>query len=241
MSLLICHGAIRAEDAGLAEELARDLGPVPGAERLYVAPVGAIAGLVSRYADDATPDGDVEALALAHNALLCRFAARGDVAPLRLDRVYADEDELCAALRGDAERLSLLLDRIANRLEFSARLTVAACEPAPARNGREFLRARGAVRGAAARDARTGFVKTLAEGFSTCCEAVRLLPRQAAGAQPALARFALLAARDHVGGLEAEAARLMAQAEALGLRLDVSGPWAPYVFTAEEQAHAGAA
>ncbi|MCW2319050.1 hypothetical protein M2322_004619 [Rhodoblastus acidophilus] len=234
--MLICHGAIRARDARLAEDL-------DGAARpTRVIEAGALAGLASFYPDDAMPERDVEALALAHNDLLCRFAALGDVAPLRLDRVYADEAELRAALLGDSDRLIRLLDRIAGRLEFSAKLGVAPDEPAPSRNGREFLRARSSVRGAAARQARTAFIKNLAGGGFASCDAVHRLPPPASGApQATLARFALLAPREKFPALEAETAQLMAQAEGLGLRLEVSGPWAPYVFTAEEDAHAGAA
>jgi predicted regulator of Ras-like GTPase activity (Roadblock/LC7/MglB family) len=253
MAVFICHGIIRATDAFLAAGLA----PVQVAERLVIVGAGDLAAIASKCPDRldngetleemiASTDG-ATALAIAHNRIVNAVAATDDIVPLRLESFHSDEAAIAAMLRADESRLRQMLARIAGRFEFAIRIERRADSPVvppppPVVTGRDYLRRRGGQRQSLAegRMARDAHIDGIEAKFRLFADDIRRLPFVEGGPGKPLARLAALVRRQSFAAFEAQAVALMAQAE--GMEITVSGPWAPYCFVADaEKAHAGEA
>jgi hypothetical protein len=146
--------------AGLPGAGAPRLLPVAAGVHLVVAdvplPEYSAAGIESRLEDL----GWVSDRALAHESVVEHFAAHGDVLPLKLFTLFADDNRAVAELAADPGRVERLLDRVGGAEEWGVRVRFsrerarqgAAGDDAPA-SGRDFLerkrRQRDAARGGA--------------------------------------------------------------------------------------------
>jgi hypothetical protein len=185
----------------------------------------------------------LEAVARAHHTVIEALSAHTTVLPLRLATVYLDDERVRDVLRTDGEAFTEVLDRLAGCLEWGVKIYVdapAAAEPSGAAvdlsPGRAYLRARRtqrhsrdeayrAAQEAAARVERIG--RELAAGHA------RHRVQQghlASGAGENVLNDAFLVAHEQAGAFRT---RVRAAGEGLrGVRVDVTGPWAPYSFAA---------
>nr|WP_156000104.1 GvpL/GvpF family gas vesicle protein [Streptomonospora sp. PA3] len=194
--------------------------------------------------------GWLEEVARAHHGVVDAAARRTDVVPLRLATVYHGDDRVRAVLREGREDFAGALERVAGCLEFGVKVYAepasrpAAPEPpaaAPAGEspGKAYLRKRREQR-----DRRDDVWQQAAQ----LCERL-----DAAAAQWARARERHRPQDASLSGAPGEnvlnAAYLVADADAEGFldavervraaapegtRIEVSGPWAPYSFSAAD-------
>lgn len=184
------------------------------------------------------------AIAFAHNRILASLAERSDVAPVALGAVVtaAGLPELISARQSE---LLAVLERIAGCVEYGAKLHAgvrAEASPAPAasepEDGRAYLRSLGRNL-QRRRDARQSVEELQADVQARLAalarEALELTPGPGPRGRP-LFSLALLTARAHVPRLIEEAEGLEQQAAALGLQLELSGPWPAYSFSRAPEA-----
>jgi hypothetical protein len=247
MAILICHGIIRASDAFRVAAL-----DLPDHARQFdVVTAGDLAAIATCFPDH-LPNGDtledhvaqaggIAALALDHNRILTQFATEADVVPLRLESFHSEAASIAQMLTTDRARLDGLLDRIAGRFEFAARIdrlpvTAIAASEEP-QSGRDYLQRRGYQR--QQRDeARARQMSRVAE-FTSAVAALGVASLSMPLPEPAVsprcvARLALLVTRADFTAFERAAASLMARATTAGLDVTISGPWAPYYFVSSE-------
>ncbi|MGW2827240.1 GvpL/GvpF family gas vesicle protein [Streptomyces sp. NPDC001443] len=188
----------------------------------------------------------LEAVARAHHTVIEVLSAHTTVLPLRLATVYLDEARVRGALRDDAEMFTRALERLTGHVEWGVKIYVEPqAEPAgpvdPAADdglgvGRAYLRARRAQRHS--RDEAHHAARRAAERIEEIADAVAVGHARhrvqqgelASGTGENVVNDAYLVARE-----EAEAFRteILRAAEGLpGIRVDVTGPWAPYSFAA---------
>jgi hypothetical protein len=188
----------------------------------------------------------LEATARAHHGVVAAVGAENLVAPLRMATIYVDESGVRALLRDRAEEFAAALDRIRDRTEWGVKAFALAgppAEPEPEpepsdRPGTAYLMRRRAARNAAT----TGRHRAL--------DAAEDLHRELAGHVAASRRYPpqdprltgyreemVLNAAYLVGKEDAERFRELVEGRTSDvLRLEVTGPWAPYSFaTLEEQ------
>ncbi|MFI6350709.1 GvpL/GvpF family gas vesicle protein [Streptomyces sp. NPDC050560] len=193
---------------------------------------------------------ELAALARAHHAVVDALHARATVLPLRLATVYHDDARVAEALRDGAEDFGRLLDWLDGHEELGVKVYTApqdgeapaADPPDPAgpreSPGRAYLRKRQELRrGRRDADRAAGAVAARLPSAVAGLARGRAVHRPQSGALASgpgenvaneaylVDRRALGAFRDAVAGL-AEGAR--------GVRVEVTGPWAPYSFTAPE-------
>ncbi|MFE9424698.1 GvpL/GvpF family gas vesicle protein [Kitasatospora sp. NPDC006697] len=186
--------------------------------------------------------GWLEALARAHDGVIEALAAHGTVLPLRLATVYLDEDRILAML---GERKALLLGRLGEldgRVELGVKLYVdtAPGAPAPAAPdpalgpGRAYLhRRRGEqhAREDAHRAAERAAERIAAAARAQAVERARHRVQQgelAAGPGQNVSNDAYLVPAEQAGAFRAD---LLRCTDGLtGVRVEVTGPWAPYSF-----------
>ncbi|MFF2362764.1 GvpL/GvpF family gas vesicle protein [Streptomyces sp. NPDC058122] len=192
----------------------------------------------------------LEAVARAHHAIVEEVTALTPALPLRLATVYVDDgsarDMLRSAVRLFAERL----DHLANQVEWGVKIYVEATgptdPPAPESGasadmtpGRAYLSARRRQRGdrdavhRAAQEAAER-VGDVARAYATDRAAHR--PQQgvlAGDAGENVFNDAFLVPRGHGEAFREEAAR--AGRGLTGVRVEVTGPWAPYSFAMPPQ------
>ncbi|MEU8585777.1 GvpL/GvpF family gas vesicle protein [Streptomyces sp. NPDC048664] len=197
----------------------------------------------------------LESVARAHHTVIECLAAHTTVLPLRLATVYLDEERVRTMLRRDAEAFSLALRRLAGHLEWGVKIYVESgtdavqpsTGPAPATEGtagaadqlgpgRSYLRARRAQRQsreAFHQAAREAAERVEAIGATMATGHARHRVQQgelAGGAGENVVNDAYLLARENA---EEFRARVLDAGRGLpGVRIDVTGPWAPYSFAA---------
>ncbi|MBM9623297.1 GvpL/GvpF family gas vesicle protein [Streptomyces zhihengii] len=184
----------------------------------------------------------LETVARAHHAVVEALAAVTTVLPLRLATVYVDEAGARAALdegaRAFAERLSLLAGHREWGVKVYADPSAAPPPPAPAADGlspgRSYLRQRREQRSGREevyRDARTaaGRVEEAALRYAAGRARHRVQQGTLAGAAGEnVLNDAFLVADDRTEAFRTDVA---GAAQGLtGVRVEVTGPWAPYSF-----------
>jgi hypothetical protein len=186
----------------------------------------------------------LEAVARAHHAIVEEVAARAPALPLRLATVYRDDSSARDMLRSAVRLFAERLDHLADQVEWGVKIYVeATVPPTPAAPespsadispGRAYLSARRRQRGdreafhRAAQEAAER-VGNVAGAYATDRAAHR--PQQGALAGDAgenVFNDAFLVPRGHGEAFRTEAAR--AGRGLAGIRVEVTGPWAPYSF-----------
>ncbi|MFE0628536.1 GvpL/GvpF family gas vesicle protein [Streptomyces sp. NPDC058864] len=186
----------------------------------------------------------LEAVARAHHTVIEALSAHTTVLPLRLATVYLDDERVRQVLREDDAAFREVLERLAGHLEWGVKIYVdapaAAAGPTGAAEdlspGRAYLRARRAQRHSrdeAYRAAEEAAVRVESIGRELAAGHARHRVQQgqlAADAGENVLNDAFLVAHARA---EAFRTRALAAAEGLpGVRVDVTGPWAPYSFAA---------
>ncbi|MFF3561237.1 GvpL/GvpF family gas vesicle protein [Streptomyces sp. NPDC002574] len=251
--------AVLREGAAAAKDLPADLAGVAGAPvRLVPGPHGAeLAAAVS-----AVPAADfqeaalrrnledltwLEAVARAHHTVIEALSARATVLPLRLATVYLDDSRVGAMLAGGRAMFTACLARLEGHLEWGVKIYVEdapdeapgappAREAADLSPGRAYLRARRVQRSSredAHRDALRAAERVAAIGRELAADHARHRVQQgqlAGDAGENVVNDAYLVARDHAEDFRARAQD--AAAGLTGVRVEVTGPWAPYSFAA---------
>ncbi|MCQ8192995.1 GvpL/GvpF family gas vesicle protein [Streptomyces rugosispiralis] len=239
------------EQVGLVEtgDLAAAVGPVPAEEFEE----GALrAGL------EELPR--LEALARGHHGVVAGLAPLGAVLPLRLATVYRDEDRVRRVLQERRDQFLPLLERLAGHVEWGVKvytdptdsLAGDAAAPAGATGGQEAL-SPGRAYLAARRRRRRGAEEvwqTAARTAARIAEEAGALAVGRVAHRPQRGELAQAAGGGTVGGgkpggeniandaylvpadrAEEFRSRVLAAAEGRpGVRVEVTGPWAPYSF-----------
>ncbi|MFB7504200.1 GvpL/GvpF family gas vesicle protein [Streptomyces broussonetiae] len=197
----------------------------------------------------------LEAVARAHHSVIEALAAHTTVLPLRLATVYLDDGRIRAMLHEDAELFSQTLQRLAGQLEWGVKIYVepqpdtrrpgpasaagsasAADTTADTGPGRAYLRARRAQRHSreecyeAAREAAER-VESIGRAMATDHARHRVQQGElATGAGENVVNDAYLLTHEATAEFRK---RVLDAAHGLpGVRIDVTGPWAPYSFVA---------
>ncbi|MEV4557950.1 GvpL/GvpF family gas vesicle protein [Kitasatospora sp. NPDC049285] len=185
----------------------------------------------------------LEALARAHHGVIEALAARTTVLPLRLATVYLDENRVRDMLQVRHALLLERLDRLTGHVELGVKLYVdlttppAPTPPAPALSpGRAYLRRRRTEQHAR-NDAHHAAVLA-AERIAAAARAHAVERAHhriqegelATGPGGNVSNDAYLVPVDHLRAFRDEAMRCTDGLT--GVRVDVTGPWAPYSFAA---------
>ncbi len=215
---------------------------------------GALAAVVSsvdavRFSEDALRRSLedlpwLEATARAHHGVVAAAAQAGPVAPVRLATVYLDDDRVRALLDERAEGFAAALDRIRGRVEWGVKAfavpsaAAAESQPAPGSGpGAAYLARRRAERDRATRGREDA--AAAAEAVHRELAAVALASRRYPPQDPRLSghreemvlNAAYLVDADGAAALR----RLVEERAANALRLELTGPWAPYSFATLEE------
>ncbi|MBT2387019.1 GvpL/GvpF family gas vesicle protein [Streptomyces sp. ISL-11] len=187
--------------------------------------------------------GWLERVARGHQRVVDAASARACVLPLRLATVYRDEHGLRRMLAAGHDELDATLDRLDGRAEWAVKLWTDPPDsppPAtgPARSGRDYLARRGAEHRAREEDGRR-VREAAAEvhgALLTLAEEARLHPardaRLAGGAGHNLLNAAYLVRRERCQAFRTAVGSFADRPD--GLRVELSGPWAPYSFVTPE-------
>ncbi|MFF3000690.1 GvpL/GvpF family gas vesicle protein [Streptomyces sp. NPDC057950] len=187
----------------------------------------------------------LEAVARSHHHVIEVLAAHTTVLPLRLATVYLDDERMTEKLRADADAFARALKRLAGYLEWGVKIYV---EPQPPEAtgssevgaaeglspGRAYLQARRSQR--LARDgsyhsAREAAERIEAIGISMAAGHARHRVQQgelSVGAGENVVNDAYLLARETAADFRSRI--LDAVRDLPDVRIDVTGPWAPYSF-----------
>ncbi|MFJ8490418.1 GvpL/GvpF family gas vesicle protein [Streptomyces sp. NPDC094038] len=189
----------------------------------------------------------LETVARAHHTVIEALAARTTVLPLRLATVYLDDGRVGAMLREEADAFSRALERLAGHLEWGVKIyvepqpdprvtdTASAADTADGLSpGRAYLRARRSQRHSrdqsyqAARQA-ADRVETIGRTMAAGHARHRVQQGElAAGGGENVVNDAYLLPRAAAADFRAQ---VLGAVEGLsGIRIDVTGPWAPYSF-----------
>lgn len=187
----------------------------------------------------------VEATARAHHAVIEALGSGGAVLPLRLATVYHSDERVRDLLREREEEFGALLTRLAGHLEWGVKIYALPDAPAPApvgatagaASGRDYLRQRRAAR------------EHREDAWLAAARVGERIDRELAGLvadtrryRPQEGRLAELSALPGVNVAnvaylvsEADADRFRALVQEIAaedprVRVDVTGPWAPYSF-----------
>ncbi|MCK7624358.1 GvpL/GvpF family gas vesicle protein [Streptomyces sp. RS10V-4] len=194
----------------------------------------------------------LEAVARAHHRVIERLADRTTVLPLRLATVYLNDDRVRAMLGARLEVFARRLSELDGLLEWGVKIYVdtAAAEAEPgggpaepfAGSGRDYLRRRRAVRNArddAFRGAEEAAERVVAAARGSAVERAQHRPQEGAlagGTGQNVVNDAYLVPVRRAEQFRSEVERA---ADGLpGIRVEVTGPWAPYSFTAAPEAAA---
>ncbi|MFF4535043.1 GvpL/GvpF family gas vesicle protein [Streptomyces aureus] len=204
----------------------------------------------------------LEAVARAHHAVVEEVAARTPALPLRLATVYLDDDSARAMLRSAVRLFAERLDHLADQVEWGVKIYVEATadssgassaedasEPAPASSGadltpgRAYLRARRRQRNdreAAYRAAQEAAERVAVVARAHATDRAAHRPQQgilAGDAGENVFNDAFLVPRGRSEAFREEAAD--AGRGLAGVRVEVTGPWAPYSFAVPQDAPPG--
>jgi hypothetical protein len=186
------------------------------------------------------PDGldALVAAAQAHDTTLAAVAGVTTVLPLRLGTVVPDDATVLELLERHAEALTAELDRVEGCAEWA--VTVHLTEaPAPSQDdaapssGRDYLaRRQSALRAQEhRRGARSEIANAIHERLSAAArEADVVASKPLEDIAPPLLHGVYLVGSDHRGGFDAAVESVRAATPEA--RIDVTGPWPPYHFTA---------
>jgi hypothetical protein len=187
----------------------------------------------------------LEAVARAHDDVVSHLAGLRPVAPVRLATVFVGEGNLRALLRARAEEFGTALDRIRGRVEWAVKVFAvdgqagpsSAAAAADASPGRAYLERRRAERDDAERrhDRVLEEADAVHERLTRLAVASRRYPPQ----DPRLTGFwdemVLNAAYLLPEGGEAELRRVTQEPPGTVIRMELTGPWAPYSFATLEE------
>ncbi|MGW0700207.1 GvpL/GvpF family gas vesicle protein [Streptomyces sp. NPDC002867] len=185
----------------------------------------------------------LEAVARAHHAVIDALAARTTVLPMRLATVYLDDDSARRALDGGAGVFDERLERLAGHLEWGVKIyadpAAAPFAPVPGEAadlgpGRAYLRQRRAqqsVRDDVYRAAEVAAERVEAAGRRYAAGRARHRVQQGALAPSVDENVLNDAYLVHADRAQAFRAEVTQAADGLtGVRVEVTGPWAPYSF-----------
>ncbi|MCQ4043720.1 GvpL/GvpF family gas vesicle protein [Streptantibioticus rubrisoli] len=198
----------------------------------------------------------LEAIARAHHAVVAAAWEETTVLPMRLATVFLDDARVADMLRNRADELARLLGQLEGHVEWGVKVyadphgapTPAAPVPSGttgAGPGRDYLRQRRARRRVHehvvhAAEAVAARVAEAAGEVATAGVAHR--PQQngavAAGSGENVANYAFLVRSQHTQRFQRA---VRSQADGMvGVRIEITGPWAPYSFsTSTTAAHDG--
>jgi gas vesicle protein GvpL/GvpF len=185
----------------------------------------------------------LEATARAHHGVIDALVARHDIAPLRLATLYRDEANLLGMLEQRADQLRAVLRGIRGRVECGVKGYAVAATPEPPRHARvdtgpgtAYLLRRRAARDEAARG--LAEAREQAEQLHRCVASVSCAARRYPPQDPSLAgtrdEMVLNAAYLVERASVAELGERVDRSAGPRLRLQLTGPWAPYSFTPAE-------
>lgn len=181
-----------------------------------------------------TPE-QVAAWALSHNAILSAYCAKEGLLPMQVGSIFSDDAAIRARIEMRKDPLLRAVDTLATLREYTLQLRVrdvsqsvqVMCD-----TGRDHLRAR--------RDARTRRSTLEADRHALARAILDQIDRLSFQMGPAgapkpkrLLDCVLLIAVSDVGKLQAIAGDWDRAAQALGLELEIIGPWPAYSFDAE--------
>ncbi|MFB6477403.1 GvpL/GvpF family gas vesicle protein [Streptomyces virginiae] len=183
----------------------------------------------------------LEYVARTHHDVVQAVAARATVLPLRMATVYQDDHRARQALAAQQDVFSQRLDQLRAHTEYGVKIYLTpevtqppAAAPAPATSpGKAYLQARRAQRHS--RDAVYQQAEQAAETIETIAsrhatQRVRHAPQRGelTGPQENVVNDAYLIPDDQAGPFQAAIAA--AAQHFPDLRIEVTGPWAPYSF-----------
>ncbi|WP_223281350.1 GvpL/GvpF family gas vesicle protein [Streptomyces antnestii] len=253
MSELVTYAYAVARDADGLAEYAATLSGVAG-ESAALVPSGGDPSLVlvvsrvaaSDFQEDALKarleDMEwLEAVARAHHSVIDALSARTDVLPLRLATVYLDNTRAREVLDEQAAVFDEQLTRLAGHVEWGVKIYADPAAPAPApagdlSPGRAYLRQRRAqqsVRDQVYRAAQQAAERVEAAGRQYAVGRARHRVQTgdlAATADENVVNDAYLVPADRAEIFRSEAA--LAAEGLQGVRVEITGPWAPYSFAA---------
>lgn len=187
----------------------------------------------------------LEKAARAHHEVVASLARSGPVAPVRLATVYLDDHNVRALLHERATALHEALDRIRGRVEWGVKAYVAPTDDAGdqedagdgTKPGTSYLMRRRAERDRAAGGLRAA--TDAAEALHREVSDLAVASRRYEAQDPRLSghREAMVLNAAYLVD-EADAAamrRLVEDREVRTLRLELTGPWAPYSFATLEE------
>jgi hypothetical protein len=186
----------------------------------------------------------LEETARAHHAVVAAVAPAGPVAPVRLATVYVDDENVRALLQERAAAFRAALDRIRGRTEWGVKAWAVPSDDAGesqqitdgAKPGTSYLMRRRAERDRTAKGLQDAV--DAAEAVHRKISAVAVASRRHPPQDPRLSgkREEMVLNAAYLVD-EAGATALMQLVEDRGIqgvRLELTGPWAPYSFTTVE-------
>ena len=188
----------------------------------------------------------VEQKVRAHDAVVKEMLARGPVAPCRFCTVLRDEQDVRAVLARHEASLLATLDALEGKKEWGVKVFAPPAEAAPpapqsaAASGKDYFLQKKRdeqARAEAARAARDAGEACHRE-LSAVASAATKLPAgsrgidERRGARPpeSVLNAAYLVADAHLDAFHSLVAALAAQYAAVGVTVEVTGPWPPYNF-----------
>jgi hypothetical protein len=190
---------------------------------------------------------DVEEIARAHHAVVAAAFARTVTVPFRLATIHRGDRPLHEALSAQYPRLDALLDRFTGRVELGVKVFADAAaaaaatwapdlpdSPSGSGAGRRYLRLLREQNGSREQSRRQAASDGQRVGERLTALAVdvrhhRPQPSQLSGRRGAnVLNAAFLVETEDIDLFLAEVQRL--DAELRGIRVEVTGPWAPYSF-----------
>jgi gas vesicle protein GvpL/GvpF len=187
----------------------------------------------------------LEAVARAHDGVVSELARSRPVAPVRLATVFLDEDRLRTLLRARTDEFTAALDRIRGRVEWAVKAFTTPAAPAAqpaevassATPGRAFLERKRAERDDA--EHRRHRAVAQAESVHARLAEIALATRRYPPQDRRLSGYRdemLLNAAYLVSEGGEDALRQVTQEPVWPeLRLELTGPWAPYSFATLEE------
>ncbi|MFJ6632340.1 GvpL/GvpF family gas vesicle protein [Streptomyces sp. NPDC091376] len=194
----------------------------------------------------------LESVARAHHGVVEALSADTAVLPLRLATVYLDDERAHGALAAQGDFFAERLAHLAAHVEWGVKIYVEpSAAPAPEEAepaeglspGRAYLRTRRAqrtVRDTAYEAAQTAAERVEAAGRRYAADRARHRPQQgelATGPGENVVNDAYLVPREHAEEFRADAGRAADGLE--GVRVELTGPWAPYSFATPPEVSAG--
>ncbi|MET8013944.1 GvpL/GvpF family gas vesicle protein [Streptomyces sp. NPDC005271] len=189
----------------------------------------------------------LEGVARAHQQVVDTVGAGTCVIPVRMATICRGEDGLRRMLADGREQFTAALDRLDGRVEWGVKAYAAppateepSAAPSAPLSGRDYLRRRSAQRRAT--EQRWGRTEEDArlvhDTLAHLAERARLHPPQDARlsgeSDQNVLNAAYLVRREESSAFAERVGELAEQASAL--RLELTGPWAPYSFVAPEEA-----